>query len=84
MERKIKVVGLELFDYKSNDGSVLKLANLHYTFLDKKVEGIACGRVTISQKLLDRYSVQMNGEYLGAFYRDSNNREKLAALFEEA
>lgn len=84
MDRKITIVGIEEYDFKTRDDEVLKMANIHYQFQDQRVKGIACGRVTISQKMLDRYNIQLNAEYIGAFYLDSNKREKLAALFEEA
>lgn len=84
MDRKIVIVGVETYDFKTPTGEVLNMANLHYHFNDKRVDGTACGRVTISKKMLDRYNIQLGAEYIGAFYRDANNREKLAALFEEA
>lgn len=84
MDRKITIVGIEEYDFKTRENETLKMANIHYQFQNQRVKGIACGRVTVSQKMLDRYNIQLNAEYIGAFYLDANKREKLAALFEEA
>lgn len=84
MDRKITIVGLETYDFKTPQNEILKMANIHYQYKNNRVEGIACGRVTVSQKMLDRYNIQLNADYIGAFYLDANKREKLAALFEEA
>lgn len=82
MDRKITIVGLETYDFKTPENDVLKLANLHYEYSTPRVSGVACGRVTVSQKFIDRYDIQMNGNYIGAFYLDYKGREKLAALIQ--
>lgn len=84
MDRKITIVGIETYDFNTRENETLKMANIHYQYKNQRVNGIACGRVTVSQKMLDRYNIQLNAEYIGAFYLDANKREKLAALFEEA
>lgn len=83
MDRKINVIGIENYDFNTPDGQTIKMANLHYTYSHNRVNGLACGRVAVSQKFVDRYSVNLGEEYIGVFYVDGNKREKLAGLFVE-
>lgn len=83
MDRKINVCGIEHYEFKLPDGEILKMANLHYTYEHNRVDGIACGRVTVTDKFCERYSVKLNEDYIGAFYYDQNKKEKLAGLFVE-
>ena len=83
MDRKIKVIGVESYVFKAPDGNEVPMASVHYTYKKNNVNGLACGRFTCSEKMISRYGVELDTEYIGVFYNDANKKEKCAALFVE-
>ena len=81
MERKITVTGMQkLISKKENVNPMYKI---HYTYEDKKINGLGADSVLVSDGFVKRYSPEVNGEYLAAVYFDNDYRTHFAALFVE-
>lgn len=82
MERKITVTGLQkLISKKENVNPMYKL---HYTYEDKKINGLGADNVLVSEAFVNRYCPKVNEEYLAAVYFDNDYRTHFAAMFVES
>ena len=81
MERKIVVTGMQKLTSKKEN--VNPMYKIHYTYEDKKINGLGADSVLVSEGFVNLYSPKVNGEYLAAVYYDNAYRTHFAALFVE-